>query len=297
MSTRVAAIVVTYNRKDLLLRCLAAISAQSRPVDHIFIWDNASSDGSVEALSAAGWAGNPQLTITRSSENLGGAGGFKQAMQLAYKAGYDWLWLMDDDTIPRIDCLAELLNGAERCSHLGQPLVLASKVLWTDGSLHPMNVVGTKFGYDRQRFYDSATAGCISLRAASFVSCAIHRTAVEQYGLPIADYFIWSDDIEYTGRILRTEYGICVPTSIADHLTVNTYGTLDAAPSRFFYHVRNHAWLLRFSSAYSRQEKLKIAPLYAINLLRYLARQRLRPSAIAALGRGLIQGLFRKPTS
>lgn len=297
MSPSCAAVVVTYNRKDLLLRCLQAISAQSRPPDQIYIWDNASTDDTRQALVEAGWLDHPRCILIHSARNLGGAGGFHHALKRAYDDGHEWIWLMDDDTIPRPTCWEQLLAGAQRVAHLGEPLVLASKVLWRDGSLHPMNVVGTKFGYDRQRFYDTAAAGCISIRAASFVSCAIHRKAVAECGLPIADYFIWSDDIEYTGRILRQAYGVCVPDSIADHLTANTYGTLDAAPARFYYHIRNHAWLLRYSSAYSRSEKAKIAPLYAVNLLRWLARQHLRPSAWGALIRGLGKALWSRPKS
>ena len=164
----VAAVVVTYNRKDLLLRCLAAIEQQSHAVDAVFIWDNASNDGTQEALREAGWAERDHVQIIRSEENLGGAGGFHQGMKRAYDAGYDWLWLMDDDTIPRQDCWEHLQHGAERCKHLDEPMVLASKVLWKDGSIHPMNLIGTKFGFDRELFYDTAAAGCIFVAGGKF---------------------------------------------------------------------------------------------------------------------------------
>ena len=291
----VAAVVVTYNRVELLKKAITAICAQTYPVNEIIIWNNASTDGTEEFLVSHQWPSKVKATIHTSSTNIGGAGGFKQGLLKAHEHGHDWIWLMDDDTIPRPTCLEELLNGAERCEDLGQPKVLASKVLWKNGTIHPMNLVGTKFGYDRQRFYDTTERGCISIRAASFVSCAVHRSAIDDHGLPLADYFIWSDDIEYTGRILRDEYGLCVPTSIADHLTANTYGTLDAQPQRFFYHVRNHAWLLRWSRAYSRSEKAKIAPLYAFNLLRYALKQHFQPAALSAIAKGLLQGLLRKP--
>jgi rhamnopyranosyl-N-acetylglucosaminyl-diphospho-decaprenol beta-1,3/1,4-galactofuranosyltransferase len=51
----VCAVVVTYNRKNLLLECLEAIRRQTRPVDGIYIIDNASDDGTPELLKENGY--------------------------------------------------------------------------------------------------------------------------------------------------------------------------------------------------------------------------------------------------
>ena len=50
MKERIAAIVVTYNRKNSLINCLEAILKQSHPVDIIYIIDNHSIDGTPELL-------------------------------------------------------------------------------------------------------------------------------------------------------------------------------------------------------------------------------------------------------
>ena len=55
----------------------------------------------------------------------------------------DWLWLMDDDTIPRPDALERAARGAGAARPgAPPPLLLASKVVWTDGRIHPMNPPG-----------------------------------------------------------------------------------------------------------------------------------------------------------
>ncbi|RMG35011.1 MAG: glycosyltransferase, partial [Methanobacteriota archaeon] len=41
----IAAVIVTFNRKEMLIRCLEGIFSQTRPVSAIFIIDNASTDG------------------------------------------------------------------------------------------------------------------------------------------------------------------------------------------------------------------------------------------------------------
>lgn len=44
----ICAVVVTYNRKDLLLNCLQALQAQSYPPSHIVVVNNTSTDGTVD---------------------------------------------------------------------------------------------------------------------------------------------------------------------------------------------------------------------------------------------------------
>ena len=108
------AIVVTHNRRELLCESLAALDRQSRPLDRTLVVDNASSDGTPEMLRAE----CSKLDLLALPTNEGGAGGFHEGMKRAYLAGAQWLWLMDDDTIPRPDALAELLAGAERAAPL-----------------------------------------------------------------------------------------------------------------------------------------------------------------------------------
>jgi len=50
MSDSVCAVVVTYNRKNLLMECLEALQRQTRPIQGIYLIDNASSDGTPELL-------------------------------------------------------------------------------------------------------------------------------------------------------------------------------------------------------------------------------------------------------
>ena len=54
----VCAVVVTYNRKNLLLECLEALLKQTRPIDAMYIIDNFSSDGTPETLKENGYITN-----------------------------------------------------------------------------------------------------------------------------------------------------------------------------------------------------------------------------------------------
>src|SRR3954471_9716899 len=134
-SERVCAIVVTYNRAELLRECLTALERQSRPVDRILVIDNDSGDGTPDVVRS----GHPSAELVELGENRGGAGGFHEGTRRAYEDGFDWLWLMDDDTIPTETALEELLAAPAALEGLPRPLVLASRVILPDGTLHPFN--------------------------------------------------------------------------------------------------------------------------------------------------------------
>ena len=62
---KVCAVVVTYNRKALLLECVQAILRQSYPIEKIVIIDNASTDQTEEYLEENGILGKEQTDFVR----------------------------------------------------------------------------------------------------------------------------------------------------------------------------------------------------------------------------------------
>ena len=296
MTERVCAVVVTFNRKELLAECLDALLGQTRAVDEILVVDNASSDGTPEMLAMRGYLQHRAVRHLRLPSNVGGAGGFHAGIKAACEDGHTWIWLLDDDTIPAPDALSALFAARDRFPAGEQPDLLASRVLWTDGTPHPMNACILKTEAAREATVRAAREqGLESIRATSFVSMLLHRRFVEAFGLPIADYFIWSDDIEYTARILRGNFGVLVPESIAVHKTGKKHSALTAEPSRFYYHVRNTCWMLLRSDAWSVRERL---PQYWSLLLSCQAAVRRSPTRFAMLRgvvRGFRDGLLRRP--
>lgn len=201
---RVAALVVTYNRKALLAECLVAVTAQSFAPSVVVVIDNASTDGTEELFCDGGeLASIPDMHYFRMSENLGGAGGFKEGIKRCMEMGCDWIWLMDDDCIARPDALSELVKALPVAERLGGvPSFLASSVAGPDGE--PMNVPvldsrPTENGYPN--WYLGLADGMVEIECATFVSLLINARAVEKLGLPIASFFIWGDDTEYTTRL------------------------------------------------------------------------------------------------
>jgi GT2 family glycosyltransferase len=278
---RVVAVVVAYNRRELLLECLAALDAQSRPLDAIVIVDNASTDGSPDAVLAT-W---PGVDVVRLVTNTGGAGGFAVGITRALsKHDADLVWIMDDDTVPTRTALQAMLTAREAARET--PAVLASRVVWTDGLDHPMNTPRRKPFVSRAESRDAAAAGGIPVRSASFVSLLADAGVIKIEGLPVAEYFIWNDDFEFTARLLRSRRGLFVPQSVVVHKTRARGGTDIDPGERFYYEVRNKLWLFRRSSALSWWE----LPLYIAATTRRWLRTYLRSSDRATITRTFRSG-------
>ena len=283
----VCAVVVTRNRLELLTRCIEHLDRQSRRPDSILVVDNASTDGTYDALRAR--AG---IDVLRLHENTGGAGGFARGLGEAHSRGYDWYWLMDDDTFADVHCLEELLDGAARAP--APASLVTSVVQWKDGRLHPMNRPWPRTTA-RAEFVRAVSVGLVPVRSASFVSTLIHSRAVDRHGLPHAHYSIWHDDSDYTRRILADGRGYLVPDSVATHWTAQPADVVGDDRGRFYYKVRNHVWTVR-GDAFQGLEKLWGWKSLLVAIKSYIVKSDSKLRAIRVVARGLRDGFFRRRT-
>lgn len=287
-TARIVAVVVTYNRAQLLGDCLDALDAQERRPDAVVVIDNASSDasGTVADEHRIG------ADVVHLRRNVGGAGGFAAGIARALvRHEADWVWVMDDDTVPRPGALAALLRSLE-----ASPVrlsVLSSRAVWSDGRDHPMNTQRTRLDASAQEKADAARAGGRPIRTASYVSALLNGQDVRRLGLPYADYFIWSDDFEHTGRLLRHGRGLQVPSSVVEHRTVLFSNAQTNPGSRFYYDVRNRLWALLRTTSFSPGEKVLHGGRTLLGWAGQLLRH--RGDLLGVGARGLMDALRRGP--
>jgi rhamnopyranosyl-N-acetylglucosaminyl-diphospho-decaprenol beta-1,3/1,4-galactofuranosyltransferase len=188
----VAAVVVTFNRKELLCECLDALLNQTSPPGRIVLIDNASTDGTPELLLEKGYADNEVLDYIRLPVNSGGAGGFHEGVKRAYEAGFEWLWLMDDDVEPMPGALEKML------SHQNVSQCIQGCKVFRDGQSEDWERWANVDDSGRRspsrepssREYISAQTGC-------FEGMLIHRQIVSRIGFPDKRFFIGGDDVAY----------------------------------------------------------------------------------------------------
>ena len=235
----VVAVIVTYNRKDLLLECIEHLRAQEIPRAledgaavpcanelAIMVVDNASTDGTREALEPL--IADGAIDYRNTGANLGGAGGFNYGLREAVKAGYEYCWVMDDDCMVHPDSLQGLIDAHRQLG--GDYGYLSSVVRWKDGSICKMNVQRHPLTRNIEDF-ELPLQPCT---LASFVSLFVPCRIIREVGLPIKDFFIWTDDWEFTRRISRIHACYVVGGSVVTHASANNgAGTIvDDVPER-----------------------------------------------------------------
>ena len=290
MRNGVAAVVVTYNRKALLRQCIDCLARQTEQGLDILVVDNASTDGTREMLAPLIKSGD--IRYENTGKNLGGAGGFQRGIRLAAQAGYEYVWVMDDDSMPSPTALEALLRAA---GSLGEFGYLSGKTLWTDGSLCRMNVQRDL----RLRNIVDFSRPAIPSGAATFVSLLIPTRVVREVGLPIGEFFIWADDLEYTRRISRRHPCYVITDSVTVHCCeTNNGGNISTDDperiGRYRYAYRNEVYLYRREGVRGAMRLLCRTPLH---ILRVLTRSRSRKlDRIRAILGGTLSGLsFRPP--
>lgn len=249
MSFSVTAVLVSYNRAKLLRECLDALEVQTRRPDRIVVVDNASNDDSVDVIRQH----NLEVDLIRLKRNTGGAGGFTAGIAAAIvgipATPDSYLWLMDDDVVPKPEALEKLMLAVVQ-AHVTNgvwPVAMGSEALWTDGRVHRMNKPRKRFPIRRGAAGLRSSVGSYQVRSLSFVSCLLNAQAIKaSRSLPKAAFFLWNDDFEFTSRLLKRGVGYYVPASEVWHKT-KVFGSSDADPGpRFFYEVRNKIWMFRF---------------------------------------------------
>lgn len=198
---KIACIIVTYNRKELLGECLEAILTQKFLPHTAYIIDNASTDGTMEFLMERGFYntehGGINFVYVNTQENTGGAGGFYIGMKTAFESQhcFDGFWLMDDDGIPDSDQLALLVARMGEYDYIS-PLVLAKE-----------NHNHMAFGkLDLDGIRSISTNGIAIGRANPFNGILYSRRLVAQVGYPEKDMFIWGDEWQYHLRAKKAGY-------------------------------------------------------------------------------------------
>ena len=224
----VGTLIVTWNRQEDVLECIDSVKRSSYPRLAIYVVDNASTDGTYEAIAAC----HPDVHLMRSEENLGFAGGNNLGLRWVLEDGIDAVLLLNDDLIVAEDTVDRLVQK------LGDPEVgaLAPKVLvhsapdtiWAAGGMVDSRGAAT------QRHCGKPDLGQAdeSVEIDYAVGCAmlVKTQVIRQIGPMDPRYYMYYEESDWCRRMRRAGYRILyVPESRTWH-KVGMNG-----------HVRNHA--------------------------------------------------------
>lgn len=267
MNYKIAAVVVTFNRLELLKECIQGLRNQTHKLDEIFIINNSSTDGTLEWLNSQ----NDLTVITQ--ENSGSAGGQYTGIKSAYEKGYDWIWCFDDDCLPHQTALQNLVIYVSDNRKVLNSIVLSNK-----------NLQNLSFGlYDKKK--DKVYRKLSEIKnelipsANFFNGTLLSNEIVKQIGLPLQKLFIRGEEYEYYLRIINKELKVfTVRSSVVYHPNEEKiifdnylfrYEFLKISEIKRYYFIRNLTFITK---KYSDQNVLTLIKIILFDLILILFR-------------------------
>jgi GT2 family glycosyltransferase len=218
---KVAIIILTWNKKDYVLTLLGCIKDLDYKNYDVIVVDNASTDGTVEALRKSLPDVHLNVHLIVNSENLGGTGGFNTGMKYALGKGiYDYLWLLDNDVEVDSHALSTLIDVLES----------SKEIAITGSAMYDLTDKGSllELGYfidlERGRFNNNMPSEptekeFIIVDSVSSCSLCVSTEAIADVGIWDESYFIYCDDVDWNIRFGHKGYKTaCVPGSKIWHV-------------------------------------------------------------------------------
>lgn len=240
----VIAVILNTNRRADTLACLASLAESDYAHLTVLALDNASTDGSVEAIAAA----FPAVQVLPLAQNLGYAGNNNVGIAAALAQGADWLFVLNEDTVQAPACISRLVALGESDPQIG----IVGPLVYHYDEPAVIQSAGGRLG----RYWKSLHTGhnepaqghplLAAPRPVDFISgCAIlvRREAVEQVGALDERFFYYWEETEWCLRARRRGWQVWFePAAQLWHKGVQR--DYQPNPSVTYYNTRNQFMLL-----------------------------------------------------
>jgi len=222
--SKIIAVVLSWNGRDDTLACLRSLESESAEV---IVVDNASSDGTADAITGA--------DVIRNERNLGYAGGMNVGIRAALERGADAVLLLNNDVEVEPGAIAALAAATEGAGAVCPLVVFAGapeRIWYAGASFDPRR------GYNgRQR--TEIGAAPIETERITGAAVLMPRATLEQIGLFDEELFAYLEDADWSLRAREAGLPLVVtPASRVRHrVSASTGG--EGSPDAIYYSVRN----------------------------------------------------------
>jgi len=257
---KIAIVVLNYNGKENTLACINSIKKlnKSNYKVKLIVVDNASNDGSREALSKI-----KDITLVKNDKNLGYSGGNNIGIKHALSLGSEYILILNNDTIVEKSLIINLINSAKKGDIVSPKIYFAKgfefhknrykkedlgKVIWyAGGKIDWQNVIGIHIGVDevdhgqfsKRLEINLATGACILIR----------RQVFKKIGFFDEKYFLYLEDMDFCVRAKRAGFKIIFePKAILWHKNASSGGG-SGSGLQDYYISRNR---LLFATKYAK---------------------------------------------
>lgn len=246
-------VVVEYRERNLADDCIASLLRGTFQDFSVFLIDNTPAPVGSEVSQAQRFQATPdasRLQYIASGRNLGFCGGCNVGIGQSLSGEFDYVLILNYDTVAAPDFLQRLVDRADGIADLGIlgakiHYQLAEKRIWyAGGRLSRMLGVGKHFGYDQldQGGYDA-------FREVSYVTgcCMLVPSKVfRQVGPFKAEMFMYLDDAEFCLRVLDQGLKLYYePAAILAHRVGPGFGKRNFPDYYLYFSIRNKPWITR----------------------------------------------------
>ena len=252
----VSIVVINYNGKHLLDRCLSSVKNSAYSNSEIIMVDNDSEDDSADYVSKK----FPSVIVERNAINLGYAGGCNRGAKIAKG---DYIVFMNNDVEVSRDWLKALIRVCSKSSVAicgGKILVdeARDRIYSTGGVLNPFSVP-----IDRA-FFEIDNGQFDRLEDVAYVSGAammVDRRVFEMLDGFDKNYFAFCEEVDLCLRARALGFQVIyVPSSVVYHIFGASFGK--PSPNRRFLGIRNMIFTL-FKTLSLKNFLLMLPPLFA----------------------------------
>ena len=229
MNLHVSCILVNWNGWQNTIECLDALKISNYPDMAVIVVDNGSTNDSVAKIRAA----HPLVTLLESGKNLGFAGGNNIGIRYALADGAEYVWLLNNDTVPDPDALSTLVAKASTDRKIG---AVASICYYADSPSQVQAWAGARvnlwIGYARNSTEPHRDDWFHSLYGASML---VRREAFEDVGLLDEGFFHYWEETEFCLRLRRKGWRLAAaPDSRILHKVGASTGQKNSILDRYF---------------------------------------------------------------
>jgi N-acetylglucosaminyl-diphospho-decaprenol L-rhamnosyltransferase len=263
----VAAVIVSYNVRDLLLRCVDSLRADG--LQRIVVVDNASADGTVDAVRS-----EPDIDLVALERNVGFAGGANRGVA---RTDTPYVSLVNPDEVVEPGCTAALVEALERDPELA---VVGPRISTPDGRVYPsarrfpdlIDAAGHAFLYlvwpgnpfsRRYRMVDWDHAEAREVDWVATTHVVVRRSAWDQVDGFDDGYFMYMEDVDLCWRLRAAGWKVGYEPAAG---VVHEIGrSTDQTPYRMI--VAHHRSLWRYATKTSTGWRRLLLPVIAVALV------------------------------
>lgn len=252
----IGVVICNFNKKDFVLECIQSVLESKVHNFDIYMVDNASTDGSVEAVSSAY---GEQVTILRNRENLGGSGGFNTGLRVVRDKGYQYFMLLDDDALVDENAMQVLYEYMEKNPDVG----MAGCRVYHRQMPEYIQQCGLMIDFERctartlyaDQLEDGSLPDVISCDTVATCAVMVRGDIIRNtdVGIMPEDNFIYWDDMEWGHRMRLAGYKV---VTLGNAAALHQMGANTKKPTTFlnYYMWRNRT---NFFMRYTPEEQLE----------------------------------------